>query len=74
MTARRTEMNDYDRRSEALWATIDEYDDEDAFRAKVDELVAELPSDSPIASFERACAWDSTGHSDRAIPLYRLAP
>jgi hypothetical protein len=66
-------MNDYDRRSEALWATIDEYDDEDAFRAKVDELVAELPSDSPIASFERACAWDSTGHSDRAIPLYRLA-
>jgi hypothetical protein len=66
-------MNDYDRRSEALWATIDEYDDEDAFRAKVDELVAELPSDSPIASFERACAWDSTGHSDRVIPLYRLA-
>ena len=66
-------MNDYDRRSEALWAAIDEYDDEGAFRAKVDELVAELPSDSPIASFERACAWDSTGNSDRAIPLYRLA-
>ena len=66
-------MNDYDRRSDALWASIDDYDDESAFRAQVDALVAELPSDSPIASFERACAWDSTGHSDRAIPLYRLA-
>jgi tetratricopeptide (TPR) repeat protein len=65
-------MSDYDRRSEALWASIDDYD-EGAFRAKVDELVAELPSDSAIASFERACAWDSTGHSDEAIPLYRLA-
>ena len=66
-------MNDYDRRSEALWASIDEYDDEAEFRAKVDELAAELPSGSPVASFEQACAWDSTGHSDRAIPLYRLA-
>ena len=66
-------MDEYDRRSEALWASIDEYDDETAFRAKVEELVAELPVESAIASFERACAWDSTGHSDRAIPLYRLA-
>jgi len=66
-------MDDYDRRAEALWASIDDYDDEATFRAKVDELVAELPADSAIASFERACAWDSTGHSDRAIPLYRLA-
>ena len=66
-------MDEYDRRSEALWASIDDYDDEVAFRAKVDELVAELPSGSPIASFERACAWDSTGHSDQAIPLYRFA-
>ena len=66
-------MDDYDRRSDAVWASIDDYDDEAAFRAQVDELVAELPPDDPIASFERACAWDSTGHSDRAIPLYRLA-
>ncbi|WSN14901.1 tetratricopeptide repeat protein [Micromonospora sp. NBC_01699] len=26
-----------------------------------------------MAAFERACAWDSTGHSDRAVPLYRWA-
>ncbi|MFY1691556.1 tetratricopeptide repeat protein [Plantactinospora sp. WMMB782] len=27
----------------------------------------------PVADFERACAWDSTGRSDRAVPLYRSA-
>ena len=27
--------NDYDRRSEELWASVDEYDEE-AFRAKID--------------------------------------
>lgn len=29
--------------------------------------------DSPLGPFERACAWDSTGHSDQAVPLYREA-
>jgi hypothetical protein len=67
-----TMPNDYDRRSEELWASIDEYDEE-AFRAKVDELVAELPTDSAIAAFERACALDSTGHPDGAVPFYRRA-
>ena len=39
--------SDFDRRSEEeLWASIDEYDQE-AFRAKIEELVAELPTDSP---------------------------
>ena len=64
--------DDYDRRSDALWATIDEHE-EDVFRAKVDELVAGLPADSPVAAFERACAFDSTGHPDEAVPLYRRA-
>lgn len=63
---------DYDVRSEELWASIDDYDEE-AFRAKVEQLVAELPADSPVAAFERACALDSTGHPDRAVPLYRRA-
>ncbi len=69
MTKQNT-LNDYDRRSEELWASIDQYDEE-VFRAKIGELVAELPADSPVAAFERACAFDSTGHSDRAVPLYR---
>ena len=62
----------YDRLSEALWARIDEYDG-DTFRAKIDELVAELPAGSAIAAFERACAFDSTGHASQAVPLYREA-
>ena len=59
----------------AAWATFDDYAEEDAadFRAVIDALVAELPDGSPLGPFERACAWDSTGHSDRAVPLYREA-
>jgi tetratricopeptide (TPR) repeat protein len=67
-----TALNEYDQRSEELWASIDDYDEE-VFRAKNDELVAELPANSPVAAFERGCAFDSTGHPDRAIPLYRRA-
>ncbi|MFF1445261.1 tetratricopeptide repeat protein [Streptomyces sp. NPDC058295] len=59
----------------AAWASFDEYPEERAaeFRALIDKLVAELPEGSPLGPFERACAWDSTGHSDRAAPLYRDA-
>ncbi|WP_327182655.1 tetratricopeptide repeat protein [Streptomyces sp. NBC_01334] len=59
----------------AAWAGFDEYPEEraDEFRAVIDKLVAELPEDSPLGPFEQACAWDSTGHSDRAAPLYRDA-
>jgi len=59
----------------AAWATFDDYAEEDAaaFRAVIDALVAELPDGSPLGPFEQACAWDSTGHSDRAVPLYREA-
>ncbi|MFE5139099.1 tetratricopeptide repeat protein [Streptomyces fagopyri] len=66
---------DWEERTAAAWATFDDYGEEDAadFRAVIDALVAELPADSPVGSFERACAWDSTGHSDRAVPLYREA-
>jgi hypothetical protein len=67
-----TMLNDYNRRSEELWASINDYDEE-AFRARVEELVAELPADSAVAAFERACAFDSTGHPDQAVPLYRQA-
>ena len=59
--------DDHDRRSDALSATIDEHE-ADVFRAKVDELTARLPADSPVAAFERACAFDSTGHPDEAVP------
>ncbi|MFJ1970891.1 tetratricopeptide repeat protein [Streptomyces sp. NPDC087903] len=66
---------DWEDRVNAAWATFDDYAEADAadFRAVIDALVAVLPDDSPLGPFEQACAWDSTGHSDRAAPLYREA-
>lgn len=62
----------WDARVAQMWATIDTYD-ADAFIARIDALVAELPPHSAIGLFERASAQDSFGHSDRAVPLYRAA-
>ncbi len=66
---------DWEDRVTAAWSTFDSYAEQDAadFRALIDALVAELPDDSPLGPFEQACAWDSTGHSDNAVPLYREA-
>ncbi|WP_042382820.1 tetratricopeptide repeat protein [Streptacidiphilus melanogenes] len=69
------DINDWELRSARAWAEIDGYDargeaGEAEFRERIDRLAGELPSDSPVAVFERACAWDSTGHSDQAVPLY----
>jgi hypothetical protein len=62
----------WQQRVDDLWASFDDHD-EDAFVAKIEALASELPDDSPEAAFERASAFDSTGHSDRAVPLYRRA-
>nr|WSY55452.1 tetratricopeptide repeat protein [Streptomyces sp. NBC_00886] len=66
---------DWEDRATAAWTTFDDYPEEKAadFRAVIDALVAELPDGSPLGPFEQACAWDSTGHSDKAAPLYREA-
>ncbi|MCZ9337667.1 tetratricopeptide repeat protein, partial [Streptomyces sp. TRM76130] len=66
---------DWNNRVTAAWAAFEDDPGQDpaAFRAVIDALVAELPEDSPLGLFERACAWDSTGRSDRAVPLYRRA-
>ncbi len=67
-------MNDWEARIAEAWASIDDFDGRDGdFRALIDGLAAELPDGDPVAAFERACAWDSTGHSDRAVSLYRWA-
>ncbi len=63
---------DWEQRATELWARLDDIEP-DAFRQAVDALAAELPDGDPAAAFERACAFDSTGHSDRAVPLYRQA-
>ncbi|MFJ5778771.1 tetratricopeptide repeat protein [Streptomyces sp. NPDC093094] len=66
---------DWEDRVSAAWASFDDCPEEEAgaFRAVIDALVAELPDGSPEGPFEQACAWDSTGRSDRAVPLYREA-
>jgi hypothetical protein len=61
---------DWERRVAEAWASFDDHA-EPEFRAIIDRLADELPADSGSACFERACAFDSTGHSDRAVPLYR---
>jgi hypothetical protein len=66
------ENADWEKRLAVVWATLDDRNEEQVIAA-IDELVAELPDESAIGSFERACAFDSTGHSDLAVPLYRSA-
>ncbi|MFL6114653.1 MAG: tetratricopeptide repeat protein [Catenulispora sp.] len=63
---------DVNRRAAALFAAIDDYD-EAGFLAAVDALAAELPEDDADGVFHRACARDSWGHSDLAVPLYARA-
>jgi thioredoxin-like negative regulator of GroEL len=66
------QTGDWEQRVAALWATMDEHD-ETEFLTLVEKLVEELPPNAPEGFFERACALDSTGHSDLAVPLYRQA-
>jgi hypothetical protein len=67
-------MDNWEARVAQAWVSFDGYENrEGEFRALIDGLVAELPGGDPRAAFEQACAWDSTGHSDRAVPLYRRA-
>ena len=63
---------DWERRTAAAWASINELDEPD-FLALIEKLVAELPAGSGVGVFERAASLDSTGHSDLAVPLYRQA-
>ena len=64
--------DDWENRLAALWATLDGRGEEE-FRAEMEALVAELPDESPVRPFELASAFDSTGHSDQAVPRYREA-
>ena len=63
---------DWEQRLADAWASADELT-HDELRARIEDLAAELPSDSAIGLFERAGSFDSTGRSDLAVPLYRQA-
>lgn len=62
----------WEERVAEAWRRIDDYEPEE-FRRLIDGLAAELPEGNPEAAFERASAFDSTGHPDQAVPLYRRA-
>jgi tetratricopeptide (TPR) repeat protein len=67
-----TDQQDWQRRVDETWAAADDYTD-DELVARIDELAAELPDGSPVAAFERAGSFDSTGRPELAVPLYREA-
>jgi GNAT superfamily N-acetyltransferase len=56
----------------ALWAALDEHDPDEFLRLGSD-LAAEQPAGDAAATFELACANDSTGHPEEAVRLYRAA-
>jgi Tetratrico peptide repeat len=60
---------DWDSRVAGLWARINEFEEE-PFRLAHAEILAELPTGSSVATFERAALNDSFGRPDLAIPLY----
>ncbi|MHB8451954.1 MAG: tetratricopeptide repeat protein [Mycobacteriales bacterium] len=62
----------WEQRLSQAWGSIDDVTEVE-FLASIDQLAAELPPDNPVGQFERAGALDSTGHDDRAVPLYRQA-
>ena len=63
---------DWEQRISAAWEALDDLDEEE-FRARIEALAAERPPGDAAARFERACANDSTGRPDAAVPLYREA-
>jgi hypothetical protein len=58
--------SDWERRLTELWASFDDHD-EPEFLARMQELLGELPADSPVGLFERAGSLDSTGDSEGAV-------
>jgi len=63
---------DWAERLGRLWDELERNDGEQ-FVEKMRLLVAELPEGDPRRPYEMGSAFDSTGHSDRAVPLYREA-
>jgi tetratricopeptide (TPR) repeat protein len=61
---------DSEQRLAELWESLDVLDEQE-FLARLDRLAGELPAAE--AAYERGGGYDSTGHPERAVPLYREA-
>lgn len=65
------EAPEWERRLDELWASFDDLDEGD-FVARMNAVAAAIP-DEAIAAFERASAYDSTGHEHEAVAQYERA-
>lgn len=63
---------EWERQIARVWESSDELGEPELL-ALIDALAAQSPPGTGAGAFERACSLDSTGHSDRAVPLYREA-
>ncbi len=64
------DTTEWEARAALLWDAFDEYTEQEFIDA-MDRLTEELPDDSALAAYERASAFDSTGRTELAVPLYR---
>jgi Flp pilus assembly protein TadD len=65
-------VSTWQQRVDALWALFDSYEPNE-FVVQMARLTSERPADDAIAAHELGGAYDSTGHSDLAVPHYRRA-
>lgn len=72
MSLTETMMARWEQQVANLWLAIDEHTPE-SFLSGMGALTGQLEPGNPIASFEMASAYDSMGHPERAVPLYREA-
>jgi tetratricopeptide (TPR) repeat protein len=64
--------SEWESRVAAAWAAFADDNDDDLV-ALMAALAEDAPVGTGIGDFERAAAYDSTGRSDLAVPLYRSA-
>ena len=62
----------WEERVEQVWSSSHQLDEASLLRA-IKALTDECAPDDPVALFEQASAFDSTGHPDRAVALYQRA-
>ena len=67
-----TSNEPWEKRLASAWLSLNEESSAE-FVAQMQSLVAELPPGDAVGLFELACAQDSTGHSEQAVPLYQAA-
>lgn len=67
-----SETENWENRLQLIWQQLGKISNED-FIQQIQDHTKLLPEAKAIADFERACAFDSTGHEKEAEPLYRSA-